>query len=167
MNILRNIICLCALCLSSLFTTAQITKTPPRLTVIISINGLDNYEIETFSKMLDPNGMRKLISGVYNPNATCSYMVTSTTTDYASMMTGSTPHYHGIIANKFYSLIDNNIVSNLITYYQTKDNVYSHKKYSASDIIKSYRAIKSGKKPLLDASIFDSKIIFMHRDYSF
>ena len=26
-------------------------------------------------------------------------------------MTGSTPHYHGIIADKFYSLIDNNIVS--------------------------------------------------------
>ncbi len=88
-----------------------ITKTPPRLTVIISINGLDNYEIEAFSKMLEPNGMRKLISGVYNPNATCSYMVTSATTDYASMMTGSTPHYHGIIANKFYSLIDDNIVS--------------------------------------------------------
>ena len=111
MNILRNIICICAICISTHFATAQITKTPPRLTVIISINGLDNYEIETFSKMLEPNGMRKLISGFYNPNASCSYMVTGATTDYASMMTGSTPHYHGIIANKFYSLIDDNIVS--------------------------------------------------------
>lgn len=96
---------------TTIYSANPITKTPPRLTVIISINGLDNYEIEAFSKMLEPNGMRKLISGVYNPNATCSYMVTSTTTDYASMMTGSTPHYHGIIANKFYSLIDDNIVS--------------------------------------------------------
>ena len=111
MNILRNIICICAICISTHFATAQITRTPPRLTVIISINGLDNYEIETFSKMLEPNGMRKLISGFYNPNASCSYMVTGATTDYASMMTGSTPHYHGIIANKFYSLIDDNIVS--------------------------------------------------------
>ena len=111
MNILRNIICFCAICISTLFATAQITKTPPRLTVIISINGLDNYEIETFSKMLEPNGMRRLISGFYNPNASCSYVVTGATTDYASMMTGSTPHYHGIIANKFYSLIDDNIVS--------------------------------------------------------
>ena len=84
----------------------QITRSAPRLTVIISINGLDNYEIEAFSKMLEPNGMRRLISGVYNPNATCSYMVTGATTDYASMMTGSTPHYHGIVANKFYSLIE-------------------------------------------------------------
>ena len=96
---------------TAIFATNPITKTPPRLTVIISINGLDNYEIEAFSKMLEPNGMRRLINGAYNPNATCSYMVTSTTTDYASMMTGSTPHYHGIIANRFYSLIDDNIVS--------------------------------------------------------
>ena len=89
----------------------QITRTAPRLTVIISINGLDNYEIESFSKMLEPNGMRRLISGIYNPNATCSYMVTGPTTDYASLMTGSTPHYHGIVASKFFSLIDGDVVS--------------------------------------------------------
>lgn len=105
------LIAIALICYTTVFSTNLITKTPPRLTVIISINGLDNYEIEAFSKMLEPNGMRRLISGVYNPNATCSYMVTSATTDYASMMTGSTPHYHGIIANKFYSLIDDNIVS--------------------------------------------------------
>ena len=90
---------------------AQITRSTPRLTVIISIDGLNNYEIEAFSKMLDPDGMRRLISGVYNPNATCSYMVTGKTTDYASIMTGSTPHYHGIVASKFYSLIDDDVVS--------------------------------------------------------
>ncbi len=92
-------------------TFGEITHSAPRLTVIISVNGLDNYEIEAFSKMLEPNGMRRLISGVYNPNATCSYMVTGTTTDYASMITGTTPHYHGIVANKFYSLIDDDVVS--------------------------------------------------------
>ena len=94
-----------------LIASNQITRTAPRLTVIITIDGLDNYEIEAFSKMLEPNGMRKLISGVYNPNATCLHVVNCTTSDYASMMTGSTPHYHGIISNRFYSLVDNNIVS--------------------------------------------------------
>lgn len=101
----------CLICYMALWATSPITKTPPRLTVIISVNGLENYEIEAFSKMLEPNGMRRIIGGVYNPNATCSYMATSATTDYASMMTGSTPHYHGIVANRFYSLIDNNVVS--------------------------------------------------------
>lgn len=95
----------------SLFAVNPITKTPLRLTVIITVNGLENYEIEAFSKMLEPNGMRRLIGGVYNPNSTCTYMASGSTTDYASIMTGSTPHYHGIIADKFYSLIDNNIVS--------------------------------------------------------
>lgn len=52
-------------------------------------------------------------------------------------------------------------VTNYISYYKTPDGVYSHKKYSASDIIKSYRAIKKGEKPILDASIFDNKIIFI------
>ena len=83
------------------FANKPITKTPPRLAVIISIDGLDNYEIEAFSRMLEPNGMKRLISGVYNPNATCSYVVTGATTDYASMMTGSTPHYHGIKADQY------------------------------------------------------------------
>ena len=51
--------------------------------------------------------------------------------------------------------------SNYITYYKTKDKVYSHEKYSASDVIKSYRAIKKGQKPILDSSIFDDKAIFI------
>lgn len=93
------------------FANKTNTTIPPRLAVIISIDGLDNYEIEAFSLMLEPNGMKRLLSGFYNPNATCTYTVTSATTDYASLMTGSTPHYHGIIADYFYSLIDNNIVS--------------------------------------------------------
>ena len=57
--------------------------------------------------------------------------------------------------------IQDGIVSNYISYYKTKDSVYSHKKYSASDVIKSYRAIKKGEKPLLDSSLFDNKIIFI------
>ncbi len=52
-------------------------------------------------------------------------------------------------------------VLNYICYYNTDDEIYSHEKYSASDIIKSYRAIKSGKKPVVDAKIFDDKIIFV------
>ena len=32
-------------------TFGEITHSAPRLTVIISVNGLDNYEIEAFSKM--------------------------------------------------------------------------------------------------------------------
>ncbi len=56
---------------------------------------------------------------------------------------------------------DENFVSSYINYYKTDDMVYSHSKYSASDIIYSYRAIKAGKKPIINPEEFDDKIIFV------
>ena len=56
---------------------------------------------------------------------------------------------------------DKGFISNYICYYKSPDNVYSHKKYSASDVINSYRAIQKGKKPILDPSIFDNKVVFI------
>ncbi len=53
------------------------------------------------------------------------------------------------------------LTSNYLCYYKTQDGIYSHKKYSASDVILSYRAIKQGKKPILDPSLFDNKIVFI------
>ncbi|MBQ4647108.1 MAG: adenylate/guanylate cyclase domain-containing protein [Candidatus Gastranaerophilales bacterium] len=52
-------------------------------------------------------------------------------------------------------------ISNYVSFYKTSDGVYSHQKYSASDIIKSYRAIKKGEKPILDSALFDNKVIFI------
>ena len=46
-------------------------------------------------------------------------------------------------------------------YYKFKTNTeeYSHKKYSAIDIMDSYDAIKAGKKPIINPDIFRNKII--------
>ena len=56
---------------------------------------------------------------------------------------------------------DFGVVSNYICYYKTLDNTYSHKKYSASDIINSYRAIKKGKKPSINIEDFNNKVVFI------
>jgi len=56
---------------------------------------------------------------------------------------------------------DRGFIKNYICYYKSSDGTYSHTKYSASDIINSYRAIKKGKKPILDAKVFDNKIVFI------
>lgn len=55
----------------------------------------------------------------------------------------------------------NGTISNYISYYKSQDGIYSHKKYSASDVIKSYRAIKKGEKPILNAEEFSNKVIFI------
>ena len=53
-------------------------------------------------------------------------------------------------------------VQNLLRYYKFwKDSEYTHPKYSASDILKSYDAIKQGKKPIIDPKEFDGKVVFV------
>ncbi len=56
---------------------------------------------------------------------------------------------------------DSGMILNYIYFYKSKDNTYSHKKYSASDIINSYRAIKQGQKPIIDPGEFSDKVIFV------
>ncbi len=88
------------------------TTTRPRLAVIMTINGLQNYHLETFMPSLTDDGINRIItSGAYTPTATCRYMPYHTIADYASLMTGSTPHYHGIVDSTFYSLLDNKTLS--------------------------------------------------------
>ena len=49
-----------------------------------------------------------------------------------------------------------------IKYYKLRENSsYSHKNYSAIDIINSNRLIKEGKKPIIDPSEFDNKYVFI------
>ncbi len=56
---------------------------------------------------------------------------------------------------------DSGIVFSYISFYKTKDGMYSHKKISASDVIKSLENIQQGKKPVLDAEIFKDKAVFV------
>jgi len=56
--------------------------------------------------------------------------------------------------------IEGNALSNIF-YYRLQNNTYSHKTISASDVIKSIRAIKKGEEPILDKEIFKNKVIFV------
>lgn len=52
-------------------------------------------------------------------------------------------------------------IRNHIRYYKLNDNAYTHKKYSAIDIIKSLEQIKKGEKPTIDPAEFSGKIVFV------
>lgn len=84
-----------------------------RLVVIISISGLRPYDLETYSSSMGDNGFKKLVeqSAYYNPNSICNYMSTSPASFYATMTTGATPNMHGIVGTKFYSMVDNGVIS--------------------------------------------------------
>ncbi len=69
-------------------------------------------------------------------------------------------------SNKSYSLKIpitnmNEGISNNIFFYSSPDKVYSHTIISASDILKSYYAIKKGEEPTLDKEIFKDKVVFV------
>ena len=50
----------------------------------------------------------------------------------------------------------------IIKYYKLREGTsYTHKKYSAIDIINSYDEIKQGKKPEIDPKEFEGKIVFL------
>lgn len=53
------------------------------------------------------------------------------------------------------------VIYSYICFYDTKDGTYSHKKVSASDVIKSFNALERGEKPILNSEIFDDKIVFV------
>lgn len=53
-------------------------------------------------------------------------------------------------------------IQNLISFYKINDtDSYTHKKYSAIDVIESLDAIKKGKKPVINPSEFTGKIVFV------
>ncbi len=53
-------------------------------------------------------------------------------------------------------------IDNYTKYYKTYPNSeYSHKKYSAIDVINSARNLKQGKKPVIDPEEFNGKIVFV------
>ena len=55
-----------------------------------------------------------------------------------------------------------NTVFNYLKYYKLLPDIdYSHKIYSAIDIIDSYENMKNGKKPLIHPSEFEDKIVFV------
>lgn len=60
------------------------------------------------------------------------------------------------------SITSNDAIQNFIHYYKIRNNSeYSHKKYSAIDVLTSLDNIKQGKKPVIDPKEFQDKIVFV------
>ena len=102
------IFCFMAFCLTWSLS-AQTKK--PRLVVTIAIDGLQNDHLSTLSNSFEKNGFKLLMNGTVIPQNYCNYSGNGTNTDYASLLTGSIPYYHGIVGDKRYHLVEDNVVS--------------------------------------------------------
>ncbi|MGC9151144.1 MAG: alkaline phosphatase family protein [Microbacter sp.] len=85
----------------SLFGSTHLDK--PRLVVFIVVDGLKTEHIHTLWNDLNKGGFKRL----YQQGAVCNHayypiMSTGLAPDVATLATGSTPFYHGIVGDSFY-----------------------------------------------------------------
>lgn len=96
----------------SLFATIHLEK--PRLVVFIVVDGLKTEHIHTLWNDLNKNGFKRL----YEQGAVCNHayypiLSTGLAPDFATLATGSTPFYHGIVGNSFFNRVTNELQPSL------------------------------------------------------
>ncbi len=98
--------------------------TKPKLVVGIVVDQMRYDYLTRFWERYGEDGFKRLINEGYNlKNAHYNYMPTYTAPGHASIFTGTTPRYHGVIGNSFYDKttgekvvpVENNEVSSLGT----------------------------------------------------
>jgi len=84
----------------------------PTLAVVIVIDGLQSEHLTTLWDGFVSGGFKRAVnSGFFTQNGLFDYVSDSYAPDYASIFTGTTPNNHGIVSDKIYSLIEDDLVS--------------------------------------------------------
>lgn len=86
-------------------------RTRPTLAIVIVVDGLDINQINNYYYNFQENGLKKIMSGVYNKDADCMYLSQGTATDFAAIFTGTVPFYNGIIGDQYYNPIEDKEIS--------------------------------------------------------
>jgi predicted AlkP superfamily pyrophosphatase or phosphodiesterase len=76
---------------------------PPRLAVIIVIDGLSYEQMMNYRTQYGPDGFNWLmLNGALFTQASYGYADTSTSSGHATLMTGAQPNEHGVISNEWF-----------------------------------------------------------------
>ena len=77
----------------------QASELVPRLIVNITIDQLNTDCLDAFASLFEENGLKKIMqSGRVYETASCSFTPVTTPSSIATIATGTTPFYHGIIS---------------------------------------------------------------------
>ena len=95
----------------SMWASVAVAQTArPRLVVTSAIDGLQPDHLAALTNRFDKGGFRKLTEGVALPATQCRYVSGGAATDFASLMTGTWPYYHGIIGEQRYDFVEDHLV---------------------------------------------------------
>jgi len=84
----------------------------PRLVIGIMVDGLQQKHIDLLWNYFDPNGFKKIIGqGANCRNVSYNIVSAGNASDIATVMTGTTPYYNGIVGNNFYNRAEDEMQS--------------------------------------------------------
>ena len=102
-----------ALCLLIFFTqlNAQIVNEKPKLVVGIVVDQMRYDYLTRFWDQFGNDGFKRLVNNGFNfKNTHFNYVPTYTGPGHASVFSGTTPAYHGIISNSWFNKFENQFV---------------------------------------------------------
>ena len=110
---LRNIFQISIFLLFCISVSAQPSSVErPRLVIGIMVDGLQQKHIDLLWNYFEPNGFKQIISkGANCKNVSYNIVSAGNASDIATVMTGSTPYYSGIVGNNFYNKAEDEIQS--------------------------------------------------------
>ena len=110
---LRNIFITLLFFIFSLSLCAQPSAVErPRLVIGIMVDGLQQKHIDLLWNYFDPNGLKKIIGqGANCRNVSYNIVSAGNASDIATVMTGTTPFYNGIVGNNFYNRTEDEMQS--------------------------------------------------------
>ncbi len=162
MNLLRRAVLFVFFVLINIaFIKAQ-NKEMPKLVVSVVIDQMRYDYLNKFSDLYGEGGFKRLMKGGANFTFTnLNYTPAYTAVGHATIYTGATPYFHGIIANDFYDRSAKKIIAPLYdASYNTlgaldKNGEKSPKRLIASTITDELKLFSSGKSKVISISTKD------------
>ena len=75
----------------------------PRLTVVVVVDGMTPDNLQTLRSYWPAGGLRNLSEEAFQTTIHFPHMVNGGCETMATLMTGTTPSYHGIMADRYFS----------------------------------------------------------------
>ena len=147
----------------SFFQTKAQDDSNPKLVVGVIIDQMRADYLYKYQERYGEDGFKRLIRNGFNyKNANVNYIPAETAPGHASIYTGTTPSYHGIIGNSWFDRETNSVEENVSDQQEkivgaAKDNPYgvSPNKLMASTITDELKKISNFKSKVISVSIKD------------
>jgi predicted AlkP superfamily pyrophosphatase or phosphodiesterase len=92
-------------------TRNRIPPEEPKLIIALVVDQMRYDFIYRYWEKFEENGIRKLVgSGTFCKNASYNYLINETAVGHSTISTGALPSHHGIISNKWYDNLRDEII---------------------------------------------------------